>query len=358
MVLAILERAGIAWPNQGMWYQPSQPFYDLSSPTEVNAKEDSRLQSNSSRRATRLSRHRGNDPTLTGGFLDAQILMGPPPPSRSGIDGADLPWPSLLQMPDPFDGNGHRYIPNHHVTRLSDEDQSTLDFSHMISPTPIDDPLLPWSRSRTASQAENEQFMNDSGGVREQLTDVATVANVGGNHRANEIANNLLALIGSVPEERPSISRDHEHVTAITTNNDKLHDAPISEYSTPKFHMNNTQPKPSKTPTGQARGKKEGKTGSLFVHPLERKKLSRRLEDEENQAPESSDIAMSSKGKRKRTNTVAGPMASIQGTKINSSPIKKLARVIVPKNEEASPDKSSDESPLLREPLVSLENIQ
>ena len=296
----------------------------------------------------------------TGGILDSHMPIGPPTVPKNGPDGVELPWPPLLQIPDALDGSGHHYLFNSHAYQPSGEDQSILDFSHLITPTNIADNSESWSRSGAVSHAENEKTMDDSGTVHDPLTSFAIGFDIGGKMGTNNTTNDF--VIGSVPEEisLAPLGCDHR-VTKTATAFDKVHDAlDISdpERIASNFHERDTQMKTSSKPVGKVGVKKERKVNRLIASQLGRRKMSKGPEDKENENANIVGTSISGEGKRKRTNNAKNPMTFMEENNATSSPPRKLPRTIVPKNEEMSPGRFSDDVLSLREPLNLLENIQ
>ena len=330
MTLGILERASIAWPNQGMWYQPAQPFYDWSSPTRIDIEHSSDLHSHSPRRKAQPSKCLSNDPAATGGLLNPQILMGPPPP--------------LL------DGSGHRYTPNYHPP--------ILDFSRSITAKNAADTI---GGSITATQANYEHFLFDRGNVREQLHETARLDDDGGNNGTNSAEHIILPWIGSVPEDSCTDSLGHDRLAAMNKAFHKIHESPESsdyEGNAATFHESGPRLRTSSMRKGEIRSKKEGKFSRRVASQRGQRKSSKGLESGENQESESKEVAVSGHGKRKRASVIVGLVTTVPRDDRSSSPTRKLSRTVVLKSEEVSPSKYSDDFFGLREPLASLENIQ
>ncbi|KAL8675180.1 MAG: hypothetical protein Q9168_000433 [Polycauliona sp. 1 TL-2023] len=124
--LAILEEAGIAWPNAGMWTQMTQPLYAPRSPYEVGVVDVGAHAHSPRRRSIEAPAA-----SVAPGMLMNNSM---PPPARRAVMLNDCSWAPNPPPQDPFIDKHRHQAPREWGTRVSTSDDSMPDYSHSITP--------------------------------------------------------------------------------------------------------------------------------------------------------------------------------------------------------------------------------
>ncbi|KAL8691700.1 MAG: hypothetical protein Q9218_003137 [Villophora microphyllina] len=350
--LAILEDTGIAWPNAGMWQQPSQPLY--KSPTQPGIVDlDAHAHS---------PRRRNASATVIAPQLLSQASMLPPP-ARPSTMITDSSWTSAAQIHDPF--LEHR-APRIWGTRVSTSDDSMPDYSHSITPGSSRHPSLHDCNSMTTELAPQQ------GSQFEELIDAYSSAKMSGTHappttRVSSASNTppMISNAVGLHENRAISFQSHPRSVSMTTR-----DAPpraVREPSDISMRSRFSEAQASEAEAAQARivrppatvvkGKKEGKSSeSDLLAPTGHRKAqtgsigprakSNGINDGENQP-----FQIDSKRKRESVVSISNLMGG-RVVELGSSPSRKVSR------KEDKDEGVAGQEDSVRAPLGLLENIQ
>ena len=381
----ILESSGIAWPNAGMWYQPSRPTYHPASPAKRDTPtEDMDLHAHSPRR--RSDSMAGIDerlgykmPMQPGLYGSTQMLANAQGTSISCIhpDGRTPAWSSTMPMPDPFVESGRRYGRSHYGERSNESDQSMPDYSQSITSASSRNPTNDFpTQVRSVTTAQHR------GAVFEDLIPIFSSRNDGMSGVAAP-ANTRVSSAANTPQihSRPSAAAEarvasytHERSRAISIT---TKDAPPKTRETSDISMKSqfseksiglkdgAELKQPHKPASEVKGRKEGRASELNVQNQVAKKASRSSirtsgGNKENTTTTVTTTIVLSDGKRKRASTGAGlRMTAKDEEALGSSPTRKVSKVqaIQGTLESSASDSEQSNTPNRRAPLMSLDNL-
>ncbi|KAL9610767.1 MAG: hypothetical protein Q9167_004550 [Letrouitia subvulpina] len=130
--IAVLEDAGIAYPNAVMWCQSTQPVRQFPEPCKTGA-TDPNVHTHSPHHESYPSRFTLQDPaTIITPRRISQAMM--PLSTRCNTSVRDPPWTKSVSMHDPFVENGRHQALHKWGTRASSSDQSMPDYSYSVTP--------------------------------------------------------------------------------------------------------------------------------------------------------------------------------------------------------------------------------
>lgn len=383
----ILESSGIAWPNAGMWYQPSRPTYHPASPAKLDmASEDVDLHAHSPRHRTDsmagIEERLGYKmPMQTSVYGSTPVPAQVQPTSISGIqpESCAPAWNSIIPMPDPFVESGRRSGQGHFAERSTASDLSMPDYSHSITPAS--------SRNATnglATQTRSATTVQHRGSLFDDFIPIFSSRNDGvsglvapANSRVNSAANTpQVPSRPSAAAEARAASYGHERSRAISittkdpppkareTSDVSMH----SQFSDQPAGMKDAaEGKHSHKPTSEVKGRKEGRASELDVlQDHVAKKASRSSirtsgGGKENATTMVATTIVLSDGKRKRVGTGSGLRMTSKDEEalLGSSPTRKLSKMQAVQGILESPTTDSDHSDFgtPRAPLELLDNF-
>jgi len=381
----ILESSGIAWPNTGMWYQPSRPTYHPASPVKRDTPtEDVDLHAHSPRRRTDsmsgIEERLGYKmPMQSSMYGSTQMPADAQGTSRSGIqpDGCTPAWSSTMPMQDPFVESGQRFGRGHYGERSAESDLSMPDYSSSITPASSRNATNDFPtqiRSATTVQHRAAAFdelipifasRNDgmSGVVAPANTRVSSAANTPQIHSRPSAAAEARAA---------SYTNERSRAVSITTK-----DAPPKARETSDISMKShfseqssglkdgSDAKQPHKPANEVKGRKEGRASELDVQNQVVKKASRSSirtsgGGKENAMSTVTTTIVLSDGKRKRASTGAGlRITSKDEEALGSSPTRKMSKIQAVQGilESSASDSEQSDTPNPRAPLSSLGNL-
>lgn len=360
----------MAWPNPGMWYQPAQPSYNASSSREVK-ETDIDAHGHSPRRR---SESFGSDIDKSGPAMPAppafQRPMAPPALPAHGSDLRKIDWPPSSTIHDPFVEAG---LSLYRRWRSSSEDQLMLDYSDTTtsaSSRSITNTNSVTTKPGTGLPQEQDSFddmLNTSSPDKDGLSGYFAPAN----SRASSAANtpSIRTKPSALAEARKaSYPQEHTRAVSITirepplTANRQTSDISMtSRFSDENAAFNiSLDSKIQGKPTGDVKGRKEGKGNEFDVAQKGLKKVSarsasrRETKEEKVSKRMGENSVVVSDSKRKRSVRIAPQEDHMPG----SSPSRKVSKKGGYESSlTATVDGSTGEGDLARAPLCSVENM-
>ncbi|KAL8838382.1 MAG: hypothetical protein Q9170_002142 [Blastenia crenularia] len=362
---AILEDAGIAWPNAVMWQAAQQTYMPSSPGTTGPIDPDAHAHSPRRRHASRELNIRTPTAVAPPRLLAHTIM---PPPSRQHAMMNESNWATASHMQDVFGGQGHPSARSQ-STRMSISDDSMPDYSHSITPRSSRDPSIHDVQNvhdRPSHQHES-QF--------EDLMAAFSPAKMSGTQappttRVSSAANSPRATVrtSGAPEIRITSYYGQPRAVSVTTRDappqlvrarsDVSMNSRFSEQQAGESE--NSQPKIKVVPAKEIKGRKEGRSSELdsstpkIEKIISRRSSGRRQKDAMDKAK---DDASASDSKRKRSSLTSITNALSENPDgPGSSPSRKVSR----KEGIASTLANSPNSPesVIRAPLGTLRNVQ
>ena len=368
MIPAVLEDAGIAWPNAGMWHQTTQQIYTPSSPSRSGATDpDAHAHSPRRRRAFR-------EPNQ-----DAPIAIAPvkllsqasmPPPTLRNAMAGNSNWTTVPLMQDLCFEGYRQQVPRRFATRVSTSDQSMPDYSHSITPRSSRDPSLQTMQiDGTATQHES-QF--------EELMAAFSPAKASGTQappttRVSSATNSPLKTLKPVSDAEVRITSYHGQPRAVsmTTREVPPSSARVPTDVSMKSRISESQaeekekahPKIKVAPATEIKGRKEGKSSEVNPSKLVgEKRIStgsneRRVKDTTHQNEDHDASANECKRKRASMTSIMNVLAeNSEGP--DSSPSRKVSKKGRKDGLDNPADSSKSPESTMRAPLGTLQNIQ
>ncbi|MCJ1245849.1 hypothetical protein MMC30_003053 [Trapelia coarctata] len=381
----ILESSGIAWPNAGMWYQPSRPTYHPASPAKRDTPtEDVDLHAHSPRHRTdsmggideRLGYKMPMQSSMYGSTQMPANAQGTSI-SATQPDGRTPVWGSVMPMPDPFVESGRRFGRGHYGERSNESDLSMPDYSHSITPASsrnATDDFPTQIRSATTIQYRGAAF-DDLIPIFSSRNDGMSGVVAPANTRVSSAANTpQIQSRPSAAAEARAASYTHERSRAISiTTKDALPKAREtsdismkSQFSEQSSGLKDgAEMKQPHKPASEVKGRKEGRASELDVQNQVVKKASRSSirtsgGGKENATTMVTTTIVLSDGKRKRASTGAGMrMTSKDEEALGSSPTRKVSKIQSVQGilESSASDSEQSDSANPRVPLMSLNNL-
>lgn len=372
--ISILETSGIAWPNPGMWYQPAQASYNTSSSREVEEADIDAHAHSPRRRSESLS----SDRDKSGPAMPPPPVfprpMAPPALPAQGSDLRNTRWPPLSTMHDPFVETG---LSLYRPWRSSSEDQSMPDYSDTTTSAS--------SRNITNTITNNNSVINKPGielpHEQDSFDDMLNTSSpdkddlsgyyAPANSRASSATNtpSMRTKSSALAEARKaSYLQEHTRAVSITirepplaANRQTSDMSMVSRFSEENAAFSvSLDSKIRRKPTGDIKGKKEGKGLELDIAQKGPKKVSarsasqREAKEEKASKKTGEKVAVVSDSKRKRSVRNARPEDDLPG----SSPSRKVSKTGKYESSfTAVVDDAKGEGGPARAPLCSLENV-
>lgn len=366
-ILVILEEAGIAWPNAGMWVHMSQPLYAPPSPYKVGAVDvDAHAHS---------PRRRHIDPAAAS--VAPRMLMNAsmPPPARRSVLINDCSWAPNPQMQDPFIDKHRHQAPREWGTRVSTSDDSMPDYSHSITPRSSRDHSLQEMQgthggSFLQHDSQFEELMaslspaNPNGTQAPPTTRVSSASNspptanrsLGGpDLKAGSFPGQARSVSMTTREAPPRSARDMSDVSMKSRFSDK---SSVSEPQAAEGEHGHSRVR--RTPASEVKGRKEGRgSESDLLAPPSRQTgtVKRRPKSTTNDGDEMS----AGTGEIKRKRESVGSMSNLlseQSEGAGSSPSRKISKMVSKDNLGSAAARTIAQEDTNRAPLSTLENIQ
>lgn len=370
--LAILEEAGIAWPNAGMWYhQPSQQLYVPASPGKHGAMDPDAHAHSPRSRNTSGGFNRNAAAAVVAPRLLSQVSM--PPPTRRSDMMTDSSWTSA-PMQDPFvEDYGHR-APRSWGTRVSSSDASMPDYSHSITPRSSRHPSL---RDMDNAHSElnaglqhNSQF--------EELLAIYSPADTNGTQappttRVSSASNTPPKNLRNPSTLEARAASFHSQPRAVSMT---IHDAPLRSIRDPSdismqsrfseaqaSDVEHAHTKIVRTPAGDVKGRKEGKISEPdLLAPTGYRKAPTGSSGPRKKSmtqPSEEHVAFTNDGKRKRASVASiSNLVSEKPEDLGPSPSRKISKKGPKDDLKNSTGGPATQESIDRTPLGSLENIQ
>ncbi|KAL9589834.1 MAG: hypothetical protein Q9203_001356 [Teloschistes exilis] len=358
--LAILEDAAIAWPNAGMWQQPSQQLY--KSPTQPSDMDPDAHAHSPRRRNSSSDMARNISATMVAPQLLSQASM--PPPAHRSMMLTDSNWTSAAPLQDSYGDHRSSWTWG---TRLSTSDDSMPDYSHSITPRSSRYPSMNYVDSVNTEPAPQqdsqfEELMADlspaktSGTQAPPTTRVSSASNTPSTTpHASGLQGTRALSFQTHPRSVSATTRDAPAWTIRDTSDISM----ISRFSEAQASEGeHSQGKIIRPPASVIKGKKEGKTGdSGFLAPTSHRKahvgsIGRRARSTGSHVGENQPFPADSKRKRETTDSDSHLLAG-RVVELDSSPNRKVS-----KKEERDEVVAKQEENSVRAPLGLLENIQ
>lgn len=369
-ILAVLEDAGIAWPNAGMWHQAAQPLYAPSSPC-LRGAVDPDAHAHSPRRR-HIFKELDSDAVVA--MIPPKLLSqanGPSAAHRSTMmDHAN--WATIPLMQDRFvEGHKHQ-TPRRLPTHISISDDSMPDCSYSNTPQSSRDTSLHGTQilhERQVMQQDSqfEELMaayspaKPSGTQAPPSTRISSRTNSppitlktsdGPELRARSLHSQARAVSVTNREAPPSSARARSDISMKSR---------FSESHTGDKEKAN--PKIRGTPATEIKGRKEGKSSELDSSRLtgEGKCPTRSTElyekSTENERGDRSASGKDTKRKRASLSSVMKNTFEYSGEP-QSSPSRKVSKK--GRKDISSDPAASSETPdsVTRPPLAPLQNIK
>ncbi|KAL8769165.1 MAG: hypothetical protein Q9209_004799 [Squamulea sp. 1 TL-2023] len=368
--LAILEDAGIAWPNAGMWYHATQPLYTPPSPCRIGA-TDVDAHAHSPRRRNVPS---GYSTNAAGAFVAPRMLMNlsMPPPARRNVQMNDHSWASHPQMQDPFLEQHRHQAPRQWGMRLSTSDDSMPDYSQSITPRSSRDASLQEMQGIHGGPLlqHNSQF--------EELMAALSPTKIDGTHappttRVSSASNSppvayrnfggANLATGTYQGQPRSVSmtthealpRSVREVSDISMKSRFLDKSCASEHQASEGEHGHS--KVRRSPATEVKGRKEGRSSERNVPSRQTGTVKRRTKSTTNNSEEVP--ILTGEMKRKREGVTSVPeLLSEQSEGAGSSPSRKITRTVSKDSLGGASARTALADDTTRTPLSSLENIQ
>ncbi|KAI4140405.1 MAG: hypothetical protein LQ341_003849 [Variospora aurantia] len=370
--LAVLEDAGVAWPNPEMWYQSVQQTYAPSSPCKLGA-TDLDAHAHSPRRQNTA---REVDITAAIGVMPPRLLLQtimPPPASRTASM-IDSNWTTTLpQMQDNF-GEEHKHqIPRRWGTTMNTSDISMPDYSYSITPRSSRDaslqdthevPEVPFSQH----ESQFEELMAVYSPVKASGTHAPPATRV--SSAANSPPSTLSTSSG--PDVRITSLHSQPRAVSMTRRDAPLPPTRGSSDVSRNSHLaevqtgdkGEAQPRIKVTPAREVKGRKEGKSNELDLTPTggQRKagtESSGRRQKSTANTSEENDVSFVTEGKRKRASTACMAIVlSETSDGPESSPSRKVSRKGQRDGSRQWAESPDSPETVVRAPLGTLHNIR
>lgn len=360
----------MAWPNPGMWYRPSQPSYNTSSSRKAEEADVDAHGHSPCRRSESSSSDRDKSAPAMPPPPTLARPMAPPAIPAHVSDLTNSHWPPSSTIPDPFVETG---LSPYRRWRSSSEDQSMSDYPDAITSAS--------SRNMTNNNSvtnipviglphEQDSFddmLNTSSPEKDGLSGYFAPAN----SRASSVANTppIRTKPSALAEARKaSYPQEHTRAVSITVrepplaaNRQTSDISMISRFSDENAAFNGTlNPRVQARPTGDVKGRKEGKGDELDVPQKGVKKTSSRSASQrESKEEKASKKAVENRmvvsdSKRKRSVRIGSKEDNVPG----SSPSRKVSKMgSYGSSLTGTVDDATGEGDLGRGPLCSVENF-
>ena len=328
----ILESSGIAWPNTGMWYQPTQPIYNSASPAKRDPfTEELDMHAHSPRRRTSSTNGLRDKFSTAMPIEPMHTSMLPPPPPPFSRETPVVSWTPVSSLHDPFVENGRKGLWNRRsVGRSSESDQPMPDYTRSVTPATSshqsnnNDYI---AHSRPSTGLENRQALEESlTNMFNEITEGSSGVSAPANTRASSAANTPpFPNRPSFAAEARAASYTRTRAVSITPNDGPPKSRESSD-TTMKSHSSEEYTKEEQDagkkihaiPATEIKGRKEGKAEPTHLQPLQCRP-SRDItvvasggSDKENSAVAmgATTTVVLSEGKRKRPGTGTGSVSS------------------------------------------------
>ncbi|KAL8738113.1 MAG: hypothetical protein Q9181_001060 [Wetmoreana brouardii] len=317
--LAVLEDAGIAWPNAGMWSQV--PLYQPSSPRRIGAMDPDAHAHSPRRRNTSTGSTRNTAAVIAPRLLSQAML----PPARR-------------TMTDPF--LEHR-VPTW-GTRASTSDASMPDYSHSATPRSSRHP----SSLHDMESTRIEPHLQQSSQFEEYIAAYSPI-NTSGTQGPS--TTRVSRASNSPPRNMNVLMRSIREPSDISMKS-RFSEAQASDGE--RHAHTKTVPKPA----GEVRGRKEGRNyeSDLLAPTGLARKPTTGSAGRRKQSAKEENVLSKGDSKRKRASVISiSNIISGKSEELGSSPTRKVSKV-----DMVGGGPSSGAEGIARVPLGSLENIQ
>ncbi|KAL8729641.1 MAG: hypothetical protein Q9166_004590 [cf. Caloplaca sp. 2 TL-2023] len=372
-VPAVLEDAGIAWPNAGMWYQTSQQLYAPNSPCKLGA-TDTDAHAHSPRRRNASA---GYNTNATAALVAPRMLMNVsmPPPARRNAMMSDSSWTCNNHTQDPFFELNRHQVPRTWGTRVSTSDDSMPDYSHSVTPQSSRNPSLHDTQNIHGGSVlqQESQF--------EELIAAFSPARTNGTHappttRVSSASNTPPTTFGTLggPDPRAGSFPGQPRSVSMTTREAPPRSAREPSDTSMKSRFSETSQvseqqataeghahaKVKRTPANEVKGRKEGRCSETdLLAPPSRQMgtVKRRQKSMTNNGDEKA--AVVGDGKRKREGIASiSDLLSEASEGLGSSPSRKLSKKGSKDSLSNPAARAATQEDSARSPLSALENIQ
>ncbi|KAL9029047.1 MAG: hypothetical protein Q9196_002669 [Gyalolechia fulgens] len=272
--LDVLEAAGIAWPNAGMWHQAMQPLYTPSSPIHAGAVDpDAHAHSP---RHRHVSKELDSNAATT--IIPPRLLSHTdgPPAAHGSTTMNHANWATVPLMQDHFIEGHKSQMPRRLPTRISISDDSMPDYSYSNTPRSSRDPSLhdiPNLRDKPAVQQESqfEELMAAFSPAKPSGTQAPPTT------RVSSATNSppLTSRTSDSPEVRVTSHHSQPRAVSVTTRevlppsarvpSDISMDSRLSEPQVGEKGKAHSRIK--MIPATEVKGRKEGKSSELKLAP-------------------------------------------------------------------------------------------
>ncbi|KAL8785191.1 MAG: hypothetical protein Q9213_003538 [Squamulea squamosa] len=371
--LAILEDAGIAWPNAGMWYHATQPLYAPPSPCKTGAM-DVDAHAHSPRRRNVSSGYNNN---AAAAFVAPRMLMNlsMPPPARRNIQMNDHSWAPYPHMQDPFLEQHRHQGPRLRGTRLSTSDDSMPDYSHSMTPRSSRDASLQDMQGIHGGPLlqHNSQFEELMAALSPTKTDgtqappttrVSSASNspptayrnFGSANITTGTYQGLPRSVSMTTCEAPP--RSVREVSDISMRSRFLEKSCASEHQASEGEHGHS--KVRRSPATEVKGRKEGRSGESNLLALPSRQTGTVKRKAKSTANNSEEVSvLTGEMKRKREGVTSVPdLLPEQCEGAGSSPSRKITKMVSKDSLGGASARTAMTDDTTRTPLSSLENIQ
>lgn len=366
-ILAILEEAGIAWPNAGMWNHLSQPLYAPPSPCKMGAVDvDAHAHS---------PRRHSTDPVAASVAPRMLTKASMPPPGRRSVLINDCNWAPMPQMQDPFIDKHRHQATKEWGPWLSTSDDSMPDYSHSITPRSSRDHSLhelPGTQGGSLLQHDSqfEEIMaslspaNPNGTQAPPTTRVSSASNspptasrpLAGPHlQPGSFQGQPRSVSMTTREAPPRSAREISDVSMNSRFSDK---SSCSEAQAAAGEPGHSRVR--RTPASEVKGRKEGRSSeSDLLAPPSRQTgtVKRRQKSMTNEGEEMSAGTGEIKRKREGVGSLSN-LLSEQSEGGGSSPSRKISKTMSKDHLGSAAARTTAQEETARAPLSTLENIQ
>ncbi|KAI9855628.1 MAG: hypothetical protein M1830_006452, partial [Pleopsidium flavum] len=338
--LDVLESSGIAWPNPGMWYQPSQPFYNASSLSpRKTRKEGPDAHGHTPRRRDSYARSFG-DVNTAPVPIPSHIYKSMPPPAVPGRGPLlkDPYWSAPPSMPDPFLDNSQGPSYESFAGRSGSEDLSMPDYSHSITPASSRNisgsnnmHRKPPSVTEPIGDDQYDMLINVISPRKDGMSGTFAPANT---RRSSTVSTpNIVTRPSAAAEARAaSYAQGHSRTVSFrepgpSTNRQTSDISMKSRYSEGAVESEGiTEVNIHSKPAGSVKGKKEGRGSDLGAKQREISTDPIGRSKKENAKGTGGSPSTLSESKRKRTLTVSETKIMVKDGDVQSSPTRKVSR--------------------------------
>ncbi|KAL8919014.1 MAG: hypothetical protein Q9172_005169 [Xanthocarpia lactea] len=372
--IAILEDTGIAWPNAGMWYQPSQLLHAPPSPCKVGAM-DGDAHAHSPRRRNASS---GYNTNCAATLVAPRMLMNDamPPPARRSALMNDRSWLPNHHMQDPFTEQNRHQAPRQWGTRVSTSDDSMPDYSHSVTPRSSRDPSLQEAQgihggSVLQQDSQFEELMAAFSPAKTNGTQAPPTTRVSSASNSPPIAYRALggasargeSFQGGLPrsvsmttrEAPPRAAREVSDVSMTSRFSEK---SCVSERQAPEGEHGHAKVRPN--PADEVKGRKEGRSSEpgLLAPPSRQSGTVKRRQKSMTSTGEDSSAATGDIKRRREGVTSVSDLLSEPSQGLGSSPSRKISKTMSKDSLNSAAARTVTQGDSTRAPLSSLENVQ